>query len=159
MMTRSRLLGLISVLLVTTCCFAASSEKNVSVAGKWKFSWEARIGTESGTLQLEQADSKLSATYQGHLIAKKGYGTVNGNQVVLNLDFQRTHPFTIIYTGTVDGDKMSGKFEIKDFKDGYDSHGETVRPSNYTWKAVRIPDQTQVSSTQSSATQKDSAQK
>lgn len=38
---------------------------------------------------------------------------------------------------------MAGKFEIEGLKDGYDWHGENVRPSNYSWTAVRQPDQSQ----------------
>lgn len=127
------------VLVISGLGFAAPSDTpSLSLAGKWQFSWEARIGTERGTLELEQTDSNLTGRYQGHIVAPKATGTLVGNKVTLNLDFQRAHPFTIIFTGTVDGDKMSGTFEVKDFKNAYDTHGENVRPSNYTWNAIRI---------------------
>jgi hypothetical protein len=38
---------------------------------------------------------------------------------------------------------MGGKFEIEDFKNAYDSHGENMRPSNYSWTAVRLASQPQ----------------
>jgi hypothetical protein len=136
----TRLAFLLSAMLMATCAFAVSG-KSVSLAGKWQFSWEARIGTERGTLQLEQADSKLTGSYRGNLATQKVWGTVDGDKIILNFDFQRSHPFTIIFTGTVDGDKMAGKFQIKDFPDAYDAHGETVRPSNYSWTAVRRANQ------------------
>jgi hypothetical protein len=137
---RNRFLLVCLPALMVTCSFAASNVKNPALAGKWQLSWEARIGTESGTMLLEQSDSKLTGNYRGHISAPTIEGTVAGNKVTLNLDFQRAHPFTIIFTGTVDGDKMSGKFEIKDYPNGYDAHGENVRPSNYSWNAVRLAD-------------------
>ncbi len=137
--------------LLVTCGFAASSASGPALAGKWQLSWEARIGTETGTMQLEQSDAKLTGNYRGHITAPKIEGSVDGNKVTLNLEFQRAHPFTIIFIGTIDGDKMSGKFEIKDYPNGYDSHGENVRPSNYSWNAVRLPDETSSARTQSSS--------
>jgi hypothetical protein len=146
-------------LLVFTSAFAASADKTTAVlSGKWQFSWEARIGTESGTLLLEQTDSKLSGNYKGHIVAPKVTGTVEGNKVSLSLEFARAQPFTIVYTGTVDGDKMSGKFEIEGIKNAYDSHGENVRPSNYSWKAVRISGQVESENARNAATQKDTLQ-
>lgn len=146
--------------VVSALSFAASNDaQSPSVAGKWQFSWEARIGTERGTLQLQQTDSKLTGSYQGNIVAPKATGALEGNKITLNLDFQRDHPFTIIFTGTVEGDKMSGRFEVKDFKDAYDPHGENVRPSNYTWKAVRILDQTPGNLASQSASDKDHAGK
>jgi hypothetical protein len=139
---RSRLILFCLPVLIVTCSFAASNGKNPVLAGKWRLSWEARIGTESGTMLLEQSDSKLTGNYRGHITAPKIEGAVAGNKVTLNLEFQRAQPFTIIFTGTIDGDKMSGKFEIKDYPNGYDAHGENVRPSNYSWNAVRLPDET-----------------
>jgi hypothetical protein len=136
-----RALCLCLPVLVLACTVAGFGEdKPARVAGKWQFSWEARIATESGTLQLEQADSKLSGSYHGNLTAPKVSGAIEGNKITLNMNFQRAHPFTIVFTGTIDGDKMSGKFVIPGMENGYDPHGENVRPSNYSWAAVRLPD-------------------
>ncbi|MGA9980106.1 MAG: hypothetical protein WBQ08_15920 [Candidatus Sulfotelmatobacter sp.] len=111
-----------------------------SLAGKWQISWEARLGTARGTVQLEQVESKLNGSYQGPLGTPKVSGTVEGKNVKFTLDFQGAHPFSLIFTGVVDGDKMAGKFEIGGVPGGYDQHGENVRPSNYSWTAVRQPE-------------------
>jgi autotransporter translocation and assembly factor TamB len=111
-----------------------------SVSGKWQISWEARLGTAHGTVQLEQAESKLAGSYQGELGTPKVSGTVEGKNVSFTLDFQGAHPFSLIFKGVVDGDKMAGKFEVGGVEGGYDQHGENARPSNYTWIAVRQPD-------------------
>jgi hypothetical protein len=135
------------LLFLLASCFAATfaaagENKPVNLAGKWQLSWEARLGTERGTMQLEQVDSALTGSYHGHLDAPRITGSVEGKNVNLKLEFQRTHPFTLVFTGTVDGDKMAGKFEIQEVPDGYDWHGENARPSNYSWTAVRQPDAT-----------------
>jgi hypothetical protein len=148
------------ILLISTCSFAASTDPApANIAGKWQFSWEARIGTETGVLQLEQSGAKLTGSYRGHLASTKITGSIDANQVNLNFDFAGVHTFSLAFTGTLDGGKMSGKFEIPGFKNGYDSHGENVRPSNYTWNAVRLPDQPQTANPPNSVDQKDMARK
>ncbi len=140
------------LLMLASNLAVAGDTQSVNLTGKWQFSWEARIGTESGILRLEQADSKLTGSYQGHLVSSNLSGTIQGNNVSINLDFAGAHPFTIIFTGTVDGDKMSGKFSIGGSKDGYDSYGENARRTDYSWKANRQPDQTQSDSGQQNQT-------
>jgi|SRR5580658_575487 hypothetical protein len=135
------------LLFLLASCFAATfaaaaENKPANLAGKWQLSWEARLGTERGTMQLEQVDTTLTGSYHGHLDAPRITGNVEGKNITLKLEFQRAHPFTIVFTGRVDGDKMAGKFEIQEVPDGYDWHGENARPSNYSWTAVRQPDAT-----------------
>jgi hypothetical protein len=146
------LLFFLPLFMLTSNLAAAGDNQPVKLTGKWQLSWEARIGTESGAMQLEQVDSKLTGSYQGHLVSSKLSGTVQDKNVTLNLDFAGAHPFTIIFTGTVDGDKMGGKFSIGGAKDGYDSYGENARPTDYSWKAIRQPDQTQSDSGQANRT-------
>jgi autotransporter translocation and assembly factor TamB len=129
-------------LLVFTLMFGHASVSEtagtpVSVSGKWQVSWEARLGTAHGTVKLEQVESKLSGRYQGQLGTPKVSGTIEGRNVSFTLDFLGAHPFSLIFKGVVDGDRMAGKFEISGVEGGYDQHGENVRPSNYTWSAVR----------------------
>lgn len=140
------------LLLLISSSASAGDTQSVNLTGKWQFSWEARIGTESGTLRLKQADSKLTGGYQGHLVSSNLSGTIQGNNVSFNLDFAGAHPFTIIFTGTVDGGKMAGKFSIGGSKDGYDSYGENARRTDYSWKAIRQSDQTQSDNSQQSQT-------
>ena len=129
-------------MLVCSLAFAGENQA-ANVSGKWQLSWEARIGTERCIVQIDQADSKLVGTYQGRLGSPKISGNVKGKNISLKLDFQGAHPFALVLTGTVDGDRMSGKFEIEGVEGGYDGHGENVRPSNYSWTATHRTDQTQ----------------
>lgn len=122
---------------------AAAGNKSANVTGKWQLSWEARLGTERGTMLLEQAGAKLTGNFHGHLSSPNISGTINDKSITLNLDFQGAHPFTLVFTGTVEGDKMAGKFVIQGVQDGYDWHGENAHQTNYSWTAIRQPDQTQ----------------
>jgi hypothetical protein len=143
------------LLFILAATISLSASDQPALSGKWKFSWEARIGTEIGTLQLEQTDSKLTGAYKGHLTTTNVSGTIDAdNNVHLTFDFRGVHTFTLLFTGKIDGDKMAGKFEIEGLKNGYDSHGENVRPSNYSWNAVRITDHAIVDQRQSTVASK-----
>jgi hypothetical protein len=151
---RNRLLNLgVALFLIAFHLSAAGQTKSVNVSGRWQISWEARIGTERDTIQLEQTESKLSGTLQGKLGSPRVSGNVDGAHVSLRLDFPGPQPYTLLFTGTIEGDKMSGKFEVPGVDRAYDFHGENVRATNYTWSAVRQsdphqPDQTSVKSAQ-----------
>jgi hypothetical protein len=125
-------------ILFLACSLSAfGQEKPTNIAGKWNLSWEARIGTERDLIQFDQAGSKLTGSMQARLGTPKVSGTMDGRNVSFKLQFSGSQPFTLVFTGTIDGDKMGGKFEIEGAKDGYDWHGENVRPTNYSWTAVR----------------------
>jgi autotransporter translocation and assembly factor TamB len=146
MITRTRSLCFCLLVLILASSFASAGDsQSANVTGKWQLSWEARMGTERGILQLEQTNSGLAGSFLGGpLGSPKISGSLEGKNINLKLAFQGTHSFTLVLTGTVDADKMSGKFEIEGLRDGYDWHGENVRPTNYSWTAVRQqPDQTQ----------------
>ena len=150
---RSRSLALFLPFLWMVFSIAAlGQDKSVTVAGKWQISWEARFGTERGTIQFEQAESKLSGNLQARVGSPKVTGAVDGNKVSFDLAFQGPpKPFTLVFTGTMDGDKMAGKFEIKGMTDGYDWHGENAHPTSYTWTAVRQPDRSQADTQETAA--------
>jgi hypothetical protein len=136
------------VLLLASCAAFAAGNQPANVAGKWQLSWEARLGTERGTILLKQQDSSLTGIYQGHLGSPKVSGTAVGTNVILNLNFQGSHPFTLVFKGIVEGDKMAGKFEVQGVPAGYDPHGENAHPTNYSWTALRQPEQSQSASRQ-----------
>jgi hypothetical protein len=125
----------------------AAQTKTVNVTGTWQISWEARVGTERDTLELQQTEAKLTGSFEGKVASPKVSGSVDGQNISLRLDFAGPKPYTIVFTGTLDGEKMSGKFEIPGVAGAYDWHGENVRSTNYTWSAVRIPDAPQTGGT------------
>jgi hypothetical protein len=125
-------------LIFQSATIAQSNSPDVS--GKWQISWEARLGTERDLIQLDQSGSKLTGSFQGKLGSPKVSGNVERKNISLRLDFAGNMPYSLVFNGVVDGDKMTGKFEIPGMDKPYDFHGENVSPSNYTWQAVRVPD-------------------
>jgi hypothetical protein len=125
---------------------AAAQEKTLNVSGKWQISWEARIGTEREILDLQQAESVLTGTFHGKFATPKISGNVKGTNITLRFDFPGQKPYSIVFAGAIDGDKMSGKFEIPGVPGAYDFHGENISPSNYTWSAMRVAEGIQSSS-------------
>ena len=140
MMFRMIRIALIFLFSISGLAAFGQSKPSSDLTGKWAISWEARIGTEHDAIQLKQTDSRLSGTFIGKLGHPNVSGTVEGKNITLILDFPGSQPYTLVFTGTTDGDKMEGKFEIKNVIGGYDWHGENVRPSNYSWNAVRQAD-------------------
>jgi hypothetical protein len=117
-----------------------SAKPPLSVSGKWRLSWQARIGMEQGTLVLEQSGTKLNGSFHSELGTPVVSGTMQEQNISFKLGFAGDHPFAIVFTGRVDGNKMNGKFALDGMADGYDQHGENVQPTNYSWKATLLED-------------------
>jgi hypothetical protein len=137
-MVNRRLLSLfVPVLIVAAWATAAAEDKPVNVSGKWQISWEARIGTEQGVVQFQQTGKALTGTFHGSHGAPKVSGNLEGKDIFFTLAFPGSHPFTIVFSGSVRDDKMAGKFDLQGIEDGYDWHGENARSTNYSWSGIR----------------------
>jgi hypothetical protein len=133
---------LIGVLFSTG--FAAAEERPdqpANVAGNWQIQWEARLGTEKATVRFQQDGTKLTGVFHGNLGSPTVSGTVQGKNVNFTFEFTGKYPFSLIFTGPVKGDKMSGKFAVGGVVGGYDPQGENAHSTDYSWRATRIPDQ------------------
>jgi hypothetical protein len=129
--------------ILTTAVIAqsqASGKPPVSVSGKWQLSWQARIGVEQGTLVLQQSGNKLNGSFHSELGTPVVSGTMQDSNISFKLGFAGDHPFAVVFTGKVDGNKMNGRFALDGMADGYDQHGENVQPTNYSWKASLLED-------------------
>ncbi len=125
-------------LLIVIGCLPLMAQSSANVAGAWQISWEARIGTERGTLKLRQNADEIFGKLQDRLGNPSFSGNIQGKNIYFKIPFEKAHPFTLSFTGKVEGNKMTGKFEIQDMTDGYDWHGENAHPTNYSWTATRI---------------------
>jgi hypothetical protein len=135
-----RLLSLfVLVLIWTAWATSVAEDQPVNVTGKWQISWEARIGTEQGVVQFQQTGKALTGTFQGGHGAPKVSGNLEGKDILFTLEFPGSHPFTIVFSGSVSDDKMAGKFHLQGMEDGYDWHGENARSTNYSWNGIRQP--------------------
>jgi len=133
--------NLILVFFLLASCFrAVSADDAATLAGKWSISWQARLGTERGTIQFQQQGTHLTGLYRGHASQCQVSGNLKDANISFNLECAGKTPYTIQFTGTLQAAKMTGTFQLKGFKDAYDQHGENVQSTDYKWTAARIPD-------------------
>jgi hypothetical protein len=82
----------------------------MSADGTWKLTMQTPIGERKSTLALQSADGRLT----GKMTGDEGNATdiydgkVSGNGAAWKADIKSPMPLTLAFTGTVDGDKMSG---------------------------------------------------
>jgi hypothetical protein len=80
-----------------------------NVSGTWQISWTARNGNQrQATMRIKQDGSKLSGKFEGERGSAGLKGSLEGNQITLNVKLPRREAS---FTGTVDGDKMNGTTE------------------------------------------------
>jgi len=89
----------------------------VDISGTWDMTIQTDRGDWNTELTIEQEGEKIKVTmpgWQGDQI--EGEGTVKDNKIefTFNISTQRGD-FSITYTGTVEGDTMSGEAEMGDF--------------------------------------------
>ncbi len=86
----------------------------MSVDGNWKVTVQTPMGPQDSTLSLKSEGTTLTGTQ----MAPNGGsaeildGTVNGNLVSWNAKITKPLPLTIEFSGTIDGDTMSGKVKF-----------------------------------------------
>jgi hypothetical protein len=94
------------------------SGQDIDVTGDWEMTTESPRGERTQTIHIEQDGEKLTVTMQGGMRGGQGgeeitaEGTIQGNKV--EWSFTRNTPrgdFTTKYTGTVDGDTMTGEVD------------------------------------------------
>jgi hypothetical protein len=121
MLQRVAIVAVIAMVGVTA--FAAPA----NVAGQWSVSLELGSIVGHPTLDLKQDGEKLTGTYRGRYGASPLEGAVKENQlgftVTMTAEGQETSGY---FSGTVDGDRMSGSVEFEGAGDG-------------TWSATRTP--------------------
>jgi hypothetical protein len=98
-----------------------SSGQDIDLTGDWEMSTESPRGPRTQTIHIEQDGEKLTVTMTGGPGRRGGQGgggeiaaegTIKGNKV--EWSFTRNTPrgdFTTKYTGTVEGDTMSGEVD------------------------------------------------
>lgn len=88
---------------------AQDNQTAADLTGSWQVSFTAPNGNQrQATLELKQDGNKLSGTFEGARGSVPVKGSVKGNDVSFDVKMPRRK---IAFTGTVDGDKMSGTTE------------------------------------------------
>jgi hypothetical protein len=126
-------LGLASCLLAQDATQGDSQPANV--AGQWLMSWQGRGGARQGKLQLQQDGSKLTGTLDGERGAMPVTGSVDGSNI--SFSTQGRGNFSMVYSGTVDGDKIAGTFQPQGGQGGGGGGHHGGGQQNHSWTATR----------------------
>ena len=90
----------------------ALAQETADIAGEWEITAESPRGTQTRVVTFEQDGNSLT----GEMETQMGSwpienGSVNGNEISFTMVFTRgDRSMEMTYTGTVEGDEMSGKF-------------------------------------------------
>jgi hypothetical protein len=90
--------------------------QEVDISGDWELTSEMRGREITQNLKIVQDGEKITVTMEGRMGEQTGEGTIKGNKVEwsITMNTQRGD-FTITYTGTVEGDTMTGEAQMGDF--------------------------------------------
>ena len=134
---KHRVYGLLLPLALLLCLSAWAADDSANVAGNWQLSWQGHQGSQQGTLALQQNGSSLTGTMQGQRGSAPVSGTINGNNVSFNVEMKGEHrSMTLAFTGTINGDKMSGTFQPQGGGRG-GRGGQSGEQGDHTWSATR----------------------
>lgn len=112
---------LLSVVLAAVMLSACLLAADLHVAGNWDMTMDSPHGKLTGPLTLQQDGAKITGTYETEHTGKLTVnGKVDGEKLFLTMEVPGGN-MTIIFDGTMDGDKLSG----------------TTKPLNGEWSAVR----------------------
>jgi hypothetical protein len=90
--------------------------QDVNVTGDWEMTTQSPRGERTSEVHFDQEGEKLTVTMQLRGEEVTAEGTVKGNKIewIVTRSTQRGE-FTISYSGTVEGDTMSGEAQMGDF--------------------------------------------
>lgn len=85
-------------------------QQTLNVAGKWEFTSEGPRGTQTSTITFEQDGTVLKGTMETQRGAVSfENGSVEGNKITFTIvRGMGDRTFEMTYTGTVEGDTMTG---------------------------------------------------
>jgi hypothetical protein len=105
--------------LLAAIAVLASTAAFADVSGTWLMSVETQAGSGTPTFTLVQKGDQLSGTYKGQFGEAPVTGTVKGNDITITYKISaQGQDVDVVYTGTLDGDKVSGKVKLGSFGDG-----------------------------------------
>ncbi|MBN8920465.1 MAG: hypothetical protein J0H62_07210 [Rhizobiales bacterium] len=81
----------------------------MSADGTWSIAIDTPLGQKDAQLTLSTGDGKLTGTQSADGTSGAIQdGTVSGNEVAWKIDITDPMPMTLEFSGTVDGDAISG---------------------------------------------------
>jgi hypothetical protein len=85
----------------------------MSVDGNWNITMSTPMGERNASLSLDSSGTALTGTQAADGNSGEIFdGTVNGNSVAWKISITNPMPLTLTFTGTVDGNAMTGEIGI-----------------------------------------------
>jgi hypothetical protein len=101
---------IISMLLISF------QDKKTNVTGTWNIALESTIGSGNPVFVLKQDnDSIITGTYSGYFGELPVKGKILSNKIRIEIVISQG---TIVYSGTVEGNAMTGKVDFGSYGDG-----------------------------------------
>lgn len=96
--------------------FTFGNTQTNKIDGTWKLTVETSAGTGTPTMVLKQnGETEITGTYTGRFGELPVKGKRDGNKFTISFEVQGME---ITYSGTLDGDNMSGTLKLGDMGDG-----------------------------------------
>ena|SRR5579871_4028260 len=106
-----KLLSIVFVMALSAFCLSAQGAakgETAKVAGTWQMSLDTPHGPMKGPLKVQQDGAKISGTYELEMFGSMTIaGKIEGDKVSFSLEVPNAG-MTLAFTGTLEGDKMSG---------------------------------------------------
>jgi autotransporter translocation and assembly factor TamB len=101
----------VRLLAILTVALSVEAADTVNAAGTWQLTVLDTGRTFTPSFTLKQDGEKLTGTYKNSQGDNAASGTVKGNEVTLNAEItgQDGNKRTVTYTGTINGNEMTGK--------------------------------------------------
>src|SRR5688572_3011022 len=88
----------------------------MAIDGNWNLTMETPMGERTATLDAKSSGGTLTGTQAAEGNSTDIFdGTVNGDDVAWKVSITNPMPMTLEYTGTVNGDQMSGQMKAGAF--------------------------------------------
>ena len=106
------LFAMFSLLLIPILLIA----QEVNVSGDWEMTMEMRGREMTRNLHIDQDGEIITVTMEGRMGEITGEGTIKGNKIEWSVTRSTQRgDMTMAYSGTVEGDTMSGEVQMGDF--------------------------------------------
>jgi hypothetical protein len=110
---------LLGAVLAAASLSVAQLAAAADVTGTWLMAVETQNGPGSPTFVLTQKGEELTGSYKGALGEAPVTGTVKGNAVTITYKVSgQGQELQIQYTGTVEGNTMTGKVSLGELGEG-----------------------------------------
>lgn len=105
-----------TIILSLVLFIFSGAGQTTKIDGTWKLTVETSAGTGTPTMVLKQnGETEITGTYTGRFGEMPVKGKKDGNKFTISFEVQGME---ITYSGTLDGDTMSGTMKLGDMGDG-----------------------------------------